>query len=214
MKKILISLTIVGVLSTMVIGGTGAVFFDKEIARNNVFKSGYIDLRLQKEGNTTWTNEENKTWEIPGNNWVPGETVSRILHLQNNGNVDAARTTMLTNVTSVKTDTEAAGDSGVLDKIDMDTKIILYRATFNGTNLLAKAGNVFNNPSIEIMDTDDNQVITLAELNRKEIDFGDGIAANIDKPLFMEFKFCETAVAGGYQGDKVEVDFSFGIHQH
>ena len=61
MKKILISLTIIGVLSAIVVGGTGAVFFDRELVGNNVFEAGYIDLRTQEGNETRWGNGEIKT---------------------------------------------------------------------------------------------------------------------------------------------------------
>ena len=119
---------------------------------------------------------------------------------------------MLTNVIEVNTNTGRASDSEVTDETDMDTKIIFNQITFDGTNLLTITNNVFDNSSIKVIDANDDQIITLAELNEKELDFGAGIVTNTDKPLFMEFKFCETAGAG-YQGDEVKVGFAFGIHQ-
>jgi len=67
-KNILVSLSIIGVLSALIVGGTAAIFFDEEVARDNVFEAGHIDLRLQKEGDTDWRNEETKTWETPEDN--------------------------------------------------------------------------------------------------------------------------------------------------
>lgn len=212
MKKILISLTIIGVLSAIVVGRTGAVFFDRELVGNNVFEAGYIDLRTQEGSETRWGSGETKTWETPDDNWAPGDTVSGTLRLKNDGNVDAARTTMLTNVIEVNTNTGRASDSEVTDETDMDTKIIFNQITFDGTNLLTITNNVFDNSSIKVIDANDDQIITLAELNEKELDFGAGIVTNTDKPLFMEFKFYETAGAG-YQGDEVKVGFAFNIHQ-
>ncbi|MCL5666154.1 MAG: CalY family protein [Patescibacteria group bacterium] len=64
MKKIIISLSIVGAIAAVVVYGTTAFFSDEEVSQNNTFTAGAIDLKVDSEcsynGSTstqcgTWT---------------------------------------------------------------------------------------------------------------------------------------------------------------
>jgi len=56
MKKIIISLAIIGVVSAAAIGGTIAYFSDTETNEGNLFKAGTIDIWVEGEGDFTWSN--------------------------------------------------------------------------------------------------------------------------------------------------------------
>lgn len=54
MKKILISLSIIGVVAAIVIGGTYAYFSDTTTSTGNIFRAGTLDIDVEGE-NFTWT---------------------------------------------------------------------------------------------------------------------------------------------------------------
>jgi len=63
-KKILISLSVIGIVAAMVIGGTIAYFSDTETSTGNTFTAGAIDLKID---NDSWYNGELRQdlgWEL------------------------------------------------------------------------------------------------------------------------------------------------------
>lgn len=73
MKKILVSLSIIGIVAAIAIGGTIAYFSDVETSTGNTFTAGTLDLKVKdndegyKDGVTgTWKAEDAK----PGDEWT------------------------------------------------------------------------------------------------------------------------------------------------
>lgn len=210
MKQILISLSIIGVVGALVIGGTIAHLRDDERVVGNIFQAGYINLQLgDNHPPGVWGDGARYTWRtLP--NWAPGETVAQVLYLRNYGNINAVRLTMGTTVT-VTTNAARAADAGVPDETDMDTRIIVTRMIYAGTDLLATTTADFVNADMREIDANDNQIITLHELSRKTLNLP-GINAEQATALDMEFTFDSTA-GSGYMGDRVNAEFIFGLRQ-
>lgn len=70
-KKILLSISTIGVAAAVVIGGTGAVFNDLEVSEGNIFTAGSINLKVDSESHyngmfclgTSWVKPEECTGE-------------------------------------------------------------------------------------------------------------------------------------------------------
>lgn len=82
MKKILISLLVVGVVSFAAVKATGAFFSDTENSTNNKFTAGTLSVKvLDQNGDTEFASENLKS------NWQPGEEVLVNFDVKNDGNV-------------------------------------------------------------------------------------------------------------------------------
>ena len=91
MKKILISLAIIGVVAGVTLGITGAWWSDSATSHNASFHSGTLDLRLANAyDNSQLGNAVNNTWDQ--SNMEPGGTpLEKTLYMKNVGSVDAHR---------------------------------------------------------------------------------------------------------------------------
>ena len=76
-KKILISLTIIGVVAAIAVGGTIAFFSDTETSTGNTFTAGAIDLKIDNESYVT--DEDGQLVRSPETSWelsdLPAEGV-------------------------------------------------------------------------------------------------------------------------------------------
>jgi len=87
MKKIIISLAIIGAVAGITFGITGAWWTDQGTSTNQSFHSGSLDLRLSNNG-TSWGDDVTQTWNVQ--NMVPGGTsYESTLYMKNNGSVNA-----------------------------------------------------------------------------------------------------------------------------
>ncbi len=68
MKKILISLSIIGIVAGVVVGGTIAFFNDTETSTGNVFTAGTIDLTIDSNGSSY------NGQSLPDENFLSGES--------------------------------------------------------------------------------------------------------------------------------------------
>lgn len=87
MKRILISLLIIGAIVAAVAGSTLAYFSDTRESVNNTFTTGTLTLQIANAGQP-YGNEAQATWVSPGG-WAPGETFTATVYLRNTGSVDA-----------------------------------------------------------------------------------------------------------------------------
>ncbi|XOB41682.1 MAG: hypothetical protein ACKKMS_03125 [Candidatus Nealsonbacteria bacterium] len=87
MKKILISLAIIGVVAGITFGITGAFWTDKGTSTNQSFVSGNLNLRLSNDG-SSWGDNVSNTWNV--DKMVPGGTpYESTLYMKNTGSVNA-----------------------------------------------------------------------------------------------------------------------------
>jgi len=63
-KKILISLSLIGVVATIAIGGTIAYYHDTETSTGNTFIAGRIDLKIDNECSLNGEPVQDCTWEL------------------------------------------------------------------------------------------------------------------------------------------------------
>ncbi|HUT96049.1 MAG TPA: TasA family protein [Candidatus Paceibacterota bacterium] len=85
MKKIILSLAIVGVVGAIVIGGTIAYFSDTETSTGNTFTAGTLDLDLT---DSSEDGTEGETGTFRFSNMAPGHFEGEPLTLRNVGSVD------------------------------------------------------------------------------------------------------------------------------
>ena len=71
MRKILISLAIIGIVAGVTLGITGAWWTDKAVSKNQSFHSGTLDLKLSND-NSTYANTVYNTWNV--DKMAPGGT--------------------------------------------------------------------------------------------------------------------------------------------
>jgi len=87
MKKILISLAIIGVVAGITLGITGAFWTDQGVSENQSFVSGSLNLRLSNNG-SNWSDNVTQTWNV--SKMAPGGTpYVSTLYMKNNGSVNA-----------------------------------------------------------------------------------------------------------------------------
>jgi len=87
MKKIAISLAIIGIVTGITLGITGAWWTDQGVSQNQSFVSGNLNLRLSNNG-TDWSDNVTQTWNVQ--NMTPGGTpYVSTLYMKNNGSVNA-----------------------------------------------------------------------------------------------------------------------------
>jgi len=87
MKKILLSLAIIGIVAGVTLGMTGAWWTDQGQSTNQSFHSGSLNLRLSNNG-TSWSDSVTNTWNV--SSMTPGGTpYVSTLYMKNAGSVDA-----------------------------------------------------------------------------------------------------------------------------
>ena len=87
MKKILISLAIIGIVAGATLGITGAWWSDQGVSANQSFHAGSLNLRLSNNG-SNWGDDVTNTWDV--SSMAPGDTpyVSS-LYMKNNASINA-----------------------------------------------------------------------------------------------------------------------------
>ena len=63
-KKILVSLSVIGVVAAIVVGGTIAYFSDTETSTGNTFTAGAIDLTIDNESYYNGVRSEGTSWQL------------------------------------------------------------------------------------------------------------------------------------------------------
>jgi len=87
MRKILISLAIIGIVSGITLGITGAWWSDQGVSNNQSFVSGNLNLRLSNDG-SSWGDNVSNTWNV--SKMAPGGTpYESTLYMKNIGSVNA-----------------------------------------------------------------------------------------------------------------------------
>lgn len=123
MKKILLSISVIGVVAVAAIGATGAFFSDTETSTGNTFTAGAIDLQVDSHATYNGQPVASSTWQLKDLNPTsdkffdfgdikPGDvgenTIS--LHVINNDAYVCAAVSNLTNYENGQSEPEAAVD--------------------------------------------------------------------------------------------------------
>ena len=105
MKKIIISLAIIGVVAAVTLGVTGAWWSSSATSNNASFHSGTMKLQLANSNGGTLGDTVDETWNQ--SNMEPGGTIlDKALYMKNVGSIDAHRMSFA--VTGLSTDTGMA----------------------------------------------------------------------------------------------------------
>lgn len=205
MKKI-IGLTIAAILVIgLVAGGTLAYFSDTETSTANVFTAGTLDLKTNDVDSVT------ATWT--DTNMAPGGTaVNASIILKNSGTLAANHIEIKFSnaITNVVTPAEIGTDD-----IDMSDSLNVTVMTYDGTDLLLQTvSGTFDNATIDAADLDNNDIITLQELDAVMLSF-----TNVPTPSGAATKTFSMSVQlasstdNGNQGDTVTTTVTFGLFQ-
>ncbi|MBT9168991.1 MAG: hypothetical protein DDT19_02343 [Syntrophomonadaceae bacterium] len=201
-KRILISLSVIGAVAAMAVGGTVAYFSDTEASRGNTFTAGTLDLKIRD-----YTN-----WKFPITNAIPGYD-SGVMAI----NFKMAAGSNAPNHLEFDVDTHSffdwPGESGGKNsKDDFKKQIEVKRLYYDGPSasdkdLLKLVNDHADGRSgfISLFDVEargvfDNLPTIGTGVGRLEI----RLALPTDLP---------DANDNRYQGDRIKIDFEFGVAQ-
>ena len=205
MKKIL-GLTIAALLIIgMVGGGTWAYFSDTETSTDNTFTAGTLDLKLQDDDESA-TDGVTASWF--NDNMAPGDSEVGWVDLWNSGTLDAhhVEISFANTVTDVVT---TGNDDDISDSMNVTAM------SYGATDLLALSAGAFVNTDIEAADVNDDQIITLDELDSVTIDNLTEVPtadSALEKRLAMTVEL-DSDTGNGNQGDSVTTVITFELNQ-
>jgi predicted ribosomally synthesized peptide with SipW-like signal peptide len=207
MKKILGLMVAALLVIMMVGGGTWAYFSDTETSTGNVLTAGTLDLKLSDDNET---DQDGVTASWGDANMAPGDDASGTVTLTNSGSLEANHVEIT--FANVIDNTVTPAEIGTDDE-DMSDTMNVTALSLGVTDLLAVATGAFVNADIELADVNDDQVITLDELDGVTIDdltppAADGGTTDFDITVELD-----TATGNGNQGDQVTTSITFVMFQ-
>jgi predicted ribosomally synthesized peptide with SipW-like signal peptide len=125
MKKIILSLAIVGVVGAVVIGGTIAYFSDTETSTGNTFTAGTLNLDL-----TDWSDDgtQGETGTFYFSNMYPGDKEGEPINIRNigslNGYIDLSNI-VVTNTEGDNPESET-GDIGTIGELGANLQVMVF----------------------------------------------------------------------------------------
>jgi predicted ribosomally synthesized peptide with SipW-like signal peptide len=135
MRKIIMSLVMIALLSAGTVGATRAYFSDTALSENNTFSTGKLDIRISRPGNA----------ELPFSvtDMEPGKSVTKYLTVVNDGNIDVKWRAYI-----------SGGDGGNLFNALRITNVTMYPDDYDGYDELTAAGyTIAGSPNLTILDT-------------------------------------------------------------
>jgi predicted ribosomally synthesized peptide with SipW-like signal peptide len=224
-KKILASMLIIAVASTLLGAGTIAYFSDTETSKGNTFTVDCgPDLQIQ-DGNEDWRDGVAATWTM--GDMKPGDTVFGLVQLRNVGShADHLEITCDYTVIEELPQTEADTDPHTDEHPDdMAKQMIITKCEYysdgwtihllNGTSTgpeTPPTPSGYTAGDWNITDVDTDGKITLYDLKNAPVDnlpLPDGWTTTFD----MILKFSEYA-GNDFQGDTLNVTMIFTLNQH
>ncbi len=207
-KKILLSLSVIGLVTTIAIGGTMAYFSDTEISNSNTFTAGELNLDIggSESGVIAWSIDP----------MAPGASESGTITLTNHGNLaaDHVEADFTVNVNNANAPDEIDGGS---DDVDISDSMDVTAMTYAGSDLLAQTSqSVFFNSDLETADTEGNDdgTIQLDELSGVNLDdLTSAPAADGGTENFIMTVELQSGTGNGNQGDSVNLDVLFTLNQ-
>jgi len=206
-KKILGLTIAILLIIGVVAGATWAYFSDTEASSDNVFAAGTLTLKLS---DINETDQDGVTASWSNTNMAPGDTCVGWVDLRNVGTLgaDHVEISFANTVTNVVT----TGDD-----IDVSDSLNVTVMTYGTTDFLLQTNaNIFDNAAIEAADLDNNNIITLYELNGVTIDnLTEVPTANGASVVRFDMTVqLDSATGDGNQGDSVVTVISFTLNQH
>jgi len=190
-KKIIISLSVIGAIAAIAVGGTIAYFSDTETSTGNTFTSGTLDLSVNTENPVVS--------EVTLSNVKPTDSFTYTYNLKNEGSVDAGH--LYVDVASL-VDTEGLNQEPE-------------------TGVLTDPGELSSNVDVTIYQSDGTTVIwtgTLASLNTLAapgvglIEGGAGLGAGLTKTIQVKYSIAPT-VGNDIMGDISVFDVVYQLTQ-
>jgi len=185
MKKILgLSVAALMVMG-LVGGGTWAYFSDTEESTGNIFTAGTLDLCLYNTSNTSSTGSITGTFSA--SIWAPGDTINGTLYINNDGSIDMTSVNLTFALSAITDGTPTTVDdyNFTNDTDNLSKMIYISQAEWDSVSV----GTLLNK--------------SLFDLSSENVGLGN-LAANTEKPLFIEWTFDPDAT-NGCQGDSIDI---------
>jgi predicted ribosomally synthesized peptide with SipW-like signal peptide len=195
MKKIILSLAIVGIVGAVVIGATTAYFSDIAVSGDNTFTAGWMDLHINAPQYVIWT--------MP--NMAPGDSVSATLGMKNIGSLTGDLYAEISFVDADRTDDsyiEKTAEEVAARLIVTNIAWIDNTNPVPGLDLLSYVTDVNGNDLQDLQDL--QSALTAGKLGT--------LIAGEDASLAMTVKFDENA-GNDFQGEGVGMTITASLHQ-
>lgn len=85
MKRILLSLLVIGAVAALISGGTLAYFSDTATSTTNTFSAGTLVLKIS-DNNESYGDTVSASWASPAA-WAPGQSVTEVINFKNEGTI-------------------------------------------------------------------------------------------------------------------------------
>jgi len=199
MKKIIISLSVIGVVAGIAIGGTVAYFSDTETSTGNTFTAGTLNLQL-RDTDEGPADGVTATWLLA--NMKPGDqTGLNFINLYNAGSVSSNHVEIA--VANVTSDAVCEESDTHCPSTDLDKWMQIIDLTYDGVSQL---GSIADSNLNGWKDLDDLEAAGLDNLSVPLVNSG-GF-----KTMMMQVQFRSDA-ANDYQGDSLASTFTFTLNQ-
>jgi len=233
MKRILVSLSIIGVVGAIAIGGTIAYFSDVETSTGNTLSAGVLDL-LIADNDEDFGNGVTATWVAK--NIKPGDErafeVEKIDLAKEIGSIEADHTEITCDyqvteeIPCLESDTDCSTNS---DPDKMAKEMLITRCVYHGIECIdcltgikwsdydygagvCAGTNSGQSNDWKIEDQNGDGKISFYDLKNDKLD---NLPAVPNSPPFsfrMSVKFAETA-GNDFQGDKFDLTMIFTLNQ-
>ncbi len=237
MRKIITSLSVIGIVAAMAIGATMAYFHDTETSTGNSISAGELDLLIADVapvGSESFRNGVSATWMAE--DMKPGDerafAVEKVELIKNIGSIEASHTEItcdygvIEEYPCLESDTDCETN---LHPEKMAEEMIITRCVFhdgfcvdcltgvkwtgfNPLNGTCGGVSVEQNDDWKIKDLDGDGKASFYELNQNKLD---NLPAVLNSPLFsfrMSVKFDEDA-GNDFQGDAFDLTMMFTLNQ-
>lgn len=149
MKKILMSVLTVALVSAAVFGATRAYFSDTETSTGNTFTAGSLNLQIGESDPTTWT--------FSADNIKPGYNGNHDVDIKNTGSVDgdvSIDVAVSNSDEGATPESETETEAGNGGELDDQMRICIYMQEDQGVggfdNVTCGFANVLNGTTIDI----------------------------------------------------------------
>ena len=210
MKKILVSLSIIGVVAVIAVGSTVAYFRDVETSTGNVFTAGTLDLQIRDQNNP-WGNGVTGTWSAtdmkPGDEYLFNVP---FVWLRNVGSINADHLEITCDYSIDENDCLEPETNCANIPDDMAKEMIITRCEYYQDGVWSVNCLTNLNPKWRIEDQDGDNKITFYDLKNDKLD--DLTPPNPWTTFEMSVKFSELA-GNDFQGDTFDLTMIFTLNQ-
>jgi spore coat-associated protein N len=211
MKKILILAIAIVLIVGAVASATWSYFSDTEDSLDSEFAAGTLNLKLSDNDETAYQDGVTASWYCT--NMKPGDLCGGYVNLKNTGTIAADHVEI--SFANVVYNNAYPTPPALGDDSDISDSLNLTLMQYGTTNLLQQsASDIFDNDDIEAADADNDNIITLYELNGITIDnLVAPLPGGIDVVQLNMTVQLDPATGNGNQGDSVVVDITFTLNQ-